>query len=194
MYAYIKGVVAYKDAERAVIEAGGIGYEISMSVHALTELPEPGRSAQVWTHLQVREDGWSLFGFASPGEKEMFIKLIGVSGIGPKMALSALSSFKAPELAAHITAGDITAISTIPGIGKKTAQRIVLELQGVLKTEESAIGAPGGETAAELRDATAALESMGFTGDEVAAALKGCTEGDTSSMIRYALKNLGGRA
>ena len=194
MLAYITGTIAYKDAESAIIEAGGIGYDISMSVHALAEMPEVGSPAHVWTHLQVKEDGWALFGFAAPAEKEIFLKLIGVSGIGPKIALAALSTFKAPELAAHIAAGDVSAISTIPGIGKKTAQRIVLELQGVLSTEGVTADAAGGEIAAELRDATAALESMGFSADEVTAALKGCTAGDTSAMIRYALKNLGGNA
>lgn len=194
MLAYITGVVAYKDAERAIIEAGGIGYELSMSVHALAQLPSTGSSAHVWTHLQVKEDGWSLYGFADVGEKEMFTKLIGVSGIGPKMAISALSTFRAPELAAHIAAGDITAISTIAGIGKKTAQRIVLELQGVLKTSDTQFAQQAGADASELRDASAALESLGFTADEIAVALKGCTASDVDSIIRYALKSLGSRA
>ena len=194
MLAYIKGVLAYKDAEHAIIEAGGIGYELSMSIHALAELPSVGNPAQVWTYLHVKEDGWSLYGFSDPLEKEMFTKLIGVSGIGPKMALSALSTFRPSELGAHIAAGDVTAISTISGIGKKTAQRVVLELQGVLSASEGVLGQSGGEIAAELRDASAALESMGFSAEEITAALKGCTSSDTSGIIRYALKNLGGKA
>lgn len=194
MLAYIKGVLTYKDAERAIIEAGGIGYELSMSIHALAELPALGNPVQVWTYMHVKEDGWSLFGFSEPSEKEMFIKLIGVSGIGPKMALSALSTFRAPELAVHIAAGDVTAISSIGGVGKKTAQRIVLELQGVLSSADTGFNAVSGQDVSELKDATAALESMGFSAEEISSALKGCTAHDTSGIIRYALKNLGGGA
>ncbi len=194
MLAYIKGVLTYKDAERAIIEAGGIGYELSMSIHALAELPALGNPVQVWTYMHVKEDGWSLFGFSEPSEKEMFIKLIGVSGIGPKMALSALSTFRAPELAVHIAAGDVTAISSISGVGKKTAQRIVLELQGVLSSADTGFNAVSGQDVSELKDATAALESMGFSAEEISSALKGCTAHDTSGIIRYALKNLGGGA
>ncbi len=194
MLAYIKGVLTFKDAEHAIIEAGGIGYELAMSIHALAELPALGNPVQVWTYMHVKEDGWSLFGFSEPSEKEMFVKLIGVSGIGPKMALSALSTFRASELGAHIAAGDVTAISSISGVGKKTAQRIVLELQGVLSSASAEFGAVGVQVAAELKDATAALESMGFSSDEITSALKGCTASDTSGIIRYALKNLGGRS
>ena len=192
MLAYIKGILAFKDTETAIIEAGGIGYEISMSSHALASLPSTGSPAQVWTHLQVKDDGWSLFGFSDSAEKEMFIRLIGVSGIGPKMALAALSTYRPSELGSYIAASDITAISNVPGIGKKTAQRIVLELQGVLKAEDASAG-QSAQGSAGLRDATAALQSMGFSVEEITAALKGCSADDTSAIVRYALKNLGGR-
>lgn len=193
MLAYIKGVVAYKDAEQAIIEVGGIGYELAMSVHALASLPATGSPAQVWTYLQAKEDGIALFGFSEPKEKELFLQLIAVSGIGPRMALSALSTFKPEELVANIAAGDITAISTISGVGKKTAQRIVLELQGVLKADD-ALPAASPEVASQMRDAASALESMGFTPEEVSAALKGCAETTTSAIVRYALKHVGGAA
>ena len=106
MIAFIKGIVAYKDAESAIIEAGGIGYELAMSVHALATLPACGNPAQVWTYLHVKEDDVSLFGFSEPAERELFEKLIAVSGIGPKMAISALSTFKPADFVAHIAAGD----------------------------------------------------------------------------------------
>lgn len=194
MLAFIKGIVAYKDAEKAIIEAGGIGYGLVMSVHALAALPAAGQPAQVWTFLQVKEDGISLFGFSEPAEKKLFSKLITVSGVGPKMAISALSTFKPQELVSCIAAGDIAAISTISGVGKKTAQRIVLELQGALQADASASGAIPVARGASMQEASAALSSMGFSPEEVSNALKGCTSEDTSEIIRYALKNMGGKA
>lgn len=118
---------------KCTIEAGGIGYELAMSVHALATLPACGNPAQVWTYLHVKEDDVSLFGFSEPAERELFEKLIAVSGIGPKMAISALSTFKPADFVAHIAAGDVTAISTIPGVGKKIAQRMFSNFRGFSK-------------------------------------------------------------
>lgn len=195
MIAYVKGIIAHKDGYGVILEANGIGYEMSMSSKALGTLPAVGNTAQVWTYLHVKDDGMSLFGFCDASEKEMFVKLIGVSGIGPKMAISALSTFNPKELASAIAAGDVTRISSVPGIGKKTAQRVVLELQGILKSEADGFAAAEDSTRSDaMADASAALESMGFTSPEIAAALKGCTSEDVSAIMRYALKQLGGRA
>lgn len=194
MIAFIKGIVAYKDAEGVIIETGGIGYELAMSVHALASLPACGEPAQVWTYLAVKEDDISLFGFSEPAERELFEKLIAVSGIGPKMAISALSTFKPTDFVAAIAAGDVTAISTIPGVGKKIAQRMILELQGVLKTSESIDTLAAIEGNRSMQDAASALEGMGFSPEEVSIALKGCTESEPSAIIRYALKHMGGVA
>lgn len=195
MIAYVKGIIAHKDGCGVILEANGIGYEMSMSSKALGTLPAVGNTAQVWTYLHVKDDGISLFGFCDASEKEMFVKLIGVSGIGPKMAISALSTFNPKELASAIAAGDVTRISSVPGIGKKTAQRVVLELQGILKSEADGFAAVEDSTrSGAMADASAALESMGFTSPEIAAALKGCTSEDVSAIMRYALKQLGGRA
>lgn len=195
MIAYVKGIIARKDGYGVILEANGIGYEMSMSSKALGTLPAVGNTAQVWTYLHVKDDGMSLFGFCDAAEKAMFAKLIGVSGIGPKMAISALSTFNPKELASAIAAGDVTRISSVPGIGKKTAQRVVLELQGILKSEADQFGTAGESAkSGAMADASAALESMGFTSPEIAAALKGCTSEDVSAIMRYALKQLGGRA
>lgn len=195
MIAYVKGIIARKDGYGVILEANGIGYEMSMSSKALGTLPAVGNTAQVWTYLHVKDDGMSLFGFCDAAEKEMFAKLIGVSGIGPKVAISALSTFNPKELASAIAAGDVTRISSVPGIGKKTAQRVVLELQGILKSEADQFGTAGESAkSGAMADASAALESMGFTSPEIAAALKGCTSEDVSAIMRYALKQLGGRA
>lgn len=191
MLSYIRGTVTYKDAEGAIIEAGGIGYELSMSIHALASLSQVGATAQVWTYLSVKDDGIALFGFADPAEKNLFVKLIAVSGIGPKMALSALSTFRPAELVNCIAAGDVSAISTIPGVGKKTAQRMILDLQGILKTDAS-LDASSIDGVPHARDAIRALESMGFTAEEARASLADCTESTLDGIIRHALKHLGG--
>lgn len=192
MIAFLKGTLAYKDAESVIIETGGIGYQLAMPLHALTSLPQVGSTVQVWTYMHVKEDDISLFGFTDSTEKDLFTKLISISGVGPKMAISALSTYKPNELVAAIGAGDVTAISKIQGIGKKTAQRMILELQGLLKTDvgtENLFSEPGNEA---MHDAAAALESMGFSSQEVSEALKDCTESTTSGIIRYALKHMGG--
>lgn len=194
MIAYLKGDLVYKDGYGIQLEVGGIGYELALSSKALGALPAVGATVQVWTYLQVKEDGISLFGFASLAEKEMFERLIGVSGIGPKIALAALSTMRPQELAAVIAQGDITRIAGVPGIGKKTAQRIVLELQGVLKTEPDLFDEAAAQTGGTRSEASEALVGMGFSVQEVAGALKGCTETDVSAAIRYALKNLGGNS
>lgn len=195
MIAYLKGKVAAKNAYGAILDVGGVGYELSMSTHALAVLPGVGEQAHVWTYLQVKEDGMSLFGFADLVERELFERLIGVSGIGPKMAIAALSTFKAHALAEVIAEGDITRIATVPGIGKKTAQRVVLELQGVLKSEPTLFSAPEAPIGGAMKDASEALASMGISAEETKAALKGYdgTGEDSADIIRYVLKNLGAR-
>lgn len=192
--AYVSGTVAAKDASGAIIEAGGIGYELAMSTKALSGLPAVGAAARVWTYLQVKDDGFALFGFADVREKQLFCRLINVSGVGAKTALAALSTFDAGSLAAVIAEGDVAALSRVPGIGKKTAQRMVLELQGILKADQPAALPLEQNTA--LTDAADALQAMGFTADEVARALKdvgtaGKTAGD---IVRAALRNMGGTA
>ncbi|MGI6032153.1 MAG: Holliday junction branch migration protein RuvA [Coriobacteriales bacterium] len=190
----MKGIVASTSLYGAVIEVGGIGYELSMSSKALAELPPVGGVAQVYTYLQVKEDGLALFGFSSLRERELFSELIGVSGVGPKMALSALSTYDPSELAQAIASGDITRISKVPGIGKKRAQRIVLELKGVLEEEPAGSNGAAIAPGSAMADASQALEGMGFSADEVSQALSGCSESEPAAIIRYALKNLGGGA
>lgn len=193
MIAFVKGALEYKDAEKAIIQTAGIGYELLMSVHTLADLPSVGETAQVWTYLQVKEDGMTLFGFSDQTEKQLFLQLIGVSGIGPKIAISALSTFKPSELASLIASGDVTAVSSISGIGKKTAQRLILELQGKLDMQSADADMSDQTPSSQpMKDAARALESMGFSSIEVSAALKGCTEPDAASIVRYALMHMGG--
>lgn len=194
MIAYLSGIIAAKDAEGVVIEVGGVGYEVAMSTHALAALPAAGQAARIWTHLQVKEDAFSLFGFGDLAEKQLFCKLIEVSGVGAKTAIAALSTYTASELAANLAAGDVAAITRIPGIGKKTAQRMVLELQGILESQNAPAASANQD--AEHADAVEALQQMGFTASEVARALEGMPASgvSTSELIRKALQSIGGAA
>lgn len=193
MIAFLEGIVAAKTLTSAFINVNGVGFEVGMSQSSLSKLPTVGERTLVHTYLQVRDDGMSLFGFADQEEKALFEKLITVSGIGPKVALAALSSYTPDKLADLIAAQDIAAIQRIPGIGKKTASRIVLELKGSL---DQGIGSLFEQDEAvsnkALEGAKEALLSMGFTSAEVDLALKGAPEGGTeSSLLQYALKKLG---
>jgi Holliday junction DNA helicase RuvA len=194
MIAFLTGRVVAKRPSFALIEVGGVGYRLSMSTGSLSALPGEGERATVHTHLHVREDELSLFGFADESEKEAFEQLITVSGVGPKVALATLSALSPEVLAGAVAAEDVALISSVPGIGKKTAQRIILDLAdrlGALGTSGSPGLATGaGAAAAEARDA---LQSMGFSAAEIAVALKGAPEGaDVQTVLQWALRRLGG--
>lgn len=200
MIAFLKGTLAGKTATIAYIEVNGVGFAVGMSQASLSKLPELGGPVQVHTYLRVREDEMSLYGFLSLEEQALFEQLIGVSGIGPKVALAALSAFPSPQaLAAAIAAQDVAAVQRIPGVGKKTASRIILELKGSLDHGlDQLFGADGSPAAraaasgAELAGAREALLSMGFTPAEVDLSLKGAAEdADTEALLKYALKRLG---
>ena len=190
MIAFVSGTLAYKGPDSCIVDTGGIGYEMGMSATSLAALPDVGARVSVYTHLQVRDDGISLFGFATMEEKALFGQLIGVSTVGPKMALAALSTYSAQALSGAIMAGDVDAISRIPGIGKKKASRIVLELQGILAAPASADAQQPSNSAA--RAAVEDLLAMGFTSAEADLALKGAPEGASEAqLLQYALKRLG---
>jgi Holliday junction DNA helicase RuvA len=194
MISYLKGRLTERLDQGVVIEVAGVGFGLIMSVRSSALLGELGSAVTVHTLLQLRDDGAALYGFASLDEKTLFEKLITVSGVGPKVALSALSAFQPSELTQVISDEDITRISSIPGIGKKTAQRIVLELKGVLALDEQlGEGSASCDTHDGRKDTQDALLSMGFTLGEVQAALKGYEgTGDTAALLQYALKRLGG--
>ena len=188
MIAYIRGMLAHKGIDSCIVEANGVGYALGMSSNSLASLPEAGAEVQVFTYLQTSDAGISLYGFASQEEKDMFEQLITVSSVGPKMALAALSTFAPSALSSAIMASDVDAISRIPGIGKKKASRIVLELQGTLAKAAETGPAAGGVLAQVMED----LLAMGFTSAEADLAVKGAAEGATEAeLLQYALKRLG---
>ena len=192
MIAFLAGTLAGKSADVAYIECNGVGFEVGMSANSLAKMPEVGSRVQVYTYLQVREDAMTLFGFASAEEKALFEKLIGVSGVGPKMALAALSTFGPQALVDAIMAEDAALVSRIPGVGKKTAQRIILELRGTLEKSlsqgDSAATTQSGIVSTVVED----LLAMGFTQAEAELACKGMPADATEARgLQYALKRLG---
>lgn len=193
MIAFLDGTVAGKTLTGAYINVGGVGFEVGMSQSSLAKLPAAGERATVYTYLQVRDDGMALFGFLSLEEKALFEKLITVSGVGPKVALAALSSYSPDQLANLIAAQDVAAVQRIPGIGKKTASRIILELKGSLDQGIGGLFAEDEQMVSKaMEGAKEALLSMGFTTAEIELSLKGAPEGASeSALLQYALKKLG---
>lgn len=193
MIAFLCGRVAAKLSAAALIDVQGVGYQVFLSGRALSRLPDVGQEAHILTHLQMRDDGPVLFGFLSQSERELFEKLISVSSVGPKVALSILSTYDPPDVVAAITAQDLGAIQRVPGVGKKMASRIVLELKESLGSDVQA-SLPGVSTAVlDARKAAGeALLSMGFTSEETELALKGAPEEASETvLLQYALKRLG---
>lgn len=193
MIAFLDGLVAGKTPASALVNVGGVGFEVGMSASGLSKLPPAGERVTVHTYMQVRDDGVSLYGFLSLEEKALFEKLITVSGVGPKVALAALSSYGPAQLADLIAAQDVTAVQRIPGIGKKTASRIILELKGSLDAGIGGLFADeGAATGKAAEGAKEALLSMGFTTAEVDLSLKGApAEATEAALLQYALKKLG---
>lgn len=183
MIDFIKGVVVETGENNVVIEAGGIGYGLLASNNTVSRL-KTGTSALVYTFLTIREDGVTLFGFYSKQEKAMFLRLITVSGIGPKMAISILSGIGVDELAALIASGDYGRLCSIKGVGKKTAERIVLELKDSLAKEfgKSEFVAVAGGDAKMTEEAILALMSMGFSKQEASSAVSNCGAKDLKSV------------
>lgn len=193
MIAFLTGTLVSKTVDKAYIDVAGVGYEVGMSQSGLSNLPDVGTTAHVYTYLQVREDAMTLYGFIEHQEKEIFMKLISVSGIGPKVALAALSTYAPRALIAAINSQDAAAVGRIPGVGKKTASRIVLELKDAFDTPIRGVVAGDAVALAIVSSqVTEALLSMGFTEAEAEVALQDAPEqDDEGALLRYALKRLG---
>jgi holliday junction DNA helicase RuvA len=164
MISLIEGTLEEKSPTRVVLLCGGVGYELSIPLSSYDRLPDPGAVCRLRTVHHVREDAQQLFGFATEEERVMFQRLLGISGIGPKLALSALSSLSVRELTSAVVEGDIKRLSSISGIGKKVAERIVVELRDRIPEAEALAATGGGEAAGDerLRDAVLALISLGY--------------------------------
>jgi len=158
MIAFLRGRLHSKTPNRAIIDCGGVGYDATISVATFTTLPAEGAEARLHIYTHVREDQIALFGFAEPNEKRLFEKLLTISGIGPKLAITVLSGIDTDRLVTAIRAGDHATLTRIPGIGKKTAERVVLELKDKLDDMATA-------------PATASVSSMGPAADDALSAM-----------------------
>jgi Holliday junction DNA helicase RuvA len=192
MIAYLRGTLLLKTPGRVILETGGVGYDVAIPVSSFAQLGEPGGLVELYIHTHLSDDALSLFGFVTQDEKGMFLKLIGVSGIGPKLALNILSGIAPGDLEEAIRGSDLARISLIPGIGKKTALRLTMELQDKLEAKEKLLSAKGSP---EKEDLLSALQNMGFRRkeaeravDQTIAASKPGTEFE--KLLRDCLKRL----
>jgi holliday junction DNA helicase RuvA len=187
MISFLDGEVLDKGADRVVIGVGGVGYEVLVPTSVIASLPPIGKPARVHTRMVVREDSITLYGFAQTEQRSLFDLLTGVTGVGPKVALAFLSVLKPAALTRAIVNGDAAALTIVPGVGKKVAQRVVLDLREKLGGEGEL---PSEGPLADVRDA---LLSLGLTAAEAAEALRG-VEADgrpADDLLREALQKVG---
>ncbi|MEA4969158.1 MAG: Holliday junction branch migration protein RuvA [Candidatus Pelethousia sp.] len=191
MFAHIRGIVEELAPDRAVVEAGGVGYELQCSTATLKAL-QTGAMAKLYVHFHLAQDAVSLYGFASTQERAMFRRLIGVTRVGPKLALAVLSHLSVSDIAAAILTENDAALSRVPGMGKKTAARLLLELKEKVSADMGAAGALGGGVSLDMRaEATAALVALGYDGvvaGRAVAAAPACER--VEDMITAALRSL----
>lgn len=192
MISRLTGKLVEKNPPQIVIDVNGVGYEADVSMQTFYNLPPVGESVQLFTQLIIREDAHLLFGFATAEERKTFRQLIKVGGIGAKTALGILSAMTADELARAVVEEDVKRLSSAPGIGKKTAERMVLELRGKLIAHTVTDGLFAAAPAAdETEDIVSTLLALGYSEREAKAAVKGVPKGtDVGEGVRLALKNL----
>jgi len=195
LIARLSGTLVESRPDRVVLDVNGVGYDVAIPLGTFAALPAPGGRATLHIHTVVREDAFLLFGFATPSEKAVFEKLISVSGVGPKVALTVLSGLPVPELVSAIATQNARRLATIPGIGKKLAERLGLELKEKMAdlglAAAPSLAAPLGSAA---EDAIAALKNLGYKAAQaeaaVAAAVKEVSDSDLSALLQAALKGL----
>ncbi len=199
MYSYISGTLEEVRQDCVVVDNNGIGYQILVPLRIYDELPQVGSQVKIYTYLHVREDALQLFGFSSPDEIAMFRLLIAVSGIGPKGALALLSTYSASEIRFAVISADDTLISRAPGIGKKTAQRLIIELKDKVSLEDvedfagTAEPVSCGGNSEVKRETMEALVALGYSSSEASGVLSGIeiTEDDSvEAVLRKALQNM----
>ena len=202
MIAYVKGTVEYIEEDNVVIDVGGIGYNVKVSADTAARMPGVGEQTKLYTYMNVREDAVSLFGFFSRDDLAVFRQCITVSGIGPKGALAILSTLNADSLRFAILSGDAKAISKAPGIGIKTAERLILELRGKIRAEDTLIAKDMADYSgasnvaadtAQKREAVEALVSLGYGQAEALKAvnaIEGIEEMDSGAVLKAALKKM----
>lgn len=197
MIGYLRGRIVRKTPEGLVLDVGGVGYVLAVSLSTYADLPGEGRDVELFVHTHVREDAISLFGFFTEDEKRVFSRLIAVAGVGPKVALAVLSGARPEQLRSAVAQGDSKGLTRIPGIGKKIAERIVLELRDKLGPPGSPLGMPGGEPlGAAAADVASALANLGYRRSDAEAAVAASEKelGEDpkfEALLRHALARLG---
>ena len=190
MIARLRGTLVGRSPEGITLDVGGIGHEVLTTPRTQADLPGIGEELVIHTHLHVREDALTLFGFVSEGERNLFRVLITASGVGPKVALAILGALNVTEVRRAIVAEDFDALTVVPGVGKRSAQKLVLELKPKLEGEEAEV-VMGTGTGAQLRQA---LEGLGYSTTEIRDALAASDPGQpVAEQIRIALQGLGRR-
>ena len=196
MFAFLNGIIEYKGENLAIVNCGGVGFELNVSDTTIFELPEVGNNAKIYTYMAVREDAITLFGFATMEEKSAFLKLINVSGIGGKMAIAILSSMPVSDLIDAIVTENVKLLSSIKGLGKKTAERLVVELKNSFDDLQLSLLKPANTSSVvsttAVDEAIDTLVAMGLTRYDATQVVKNvATINDkTEDIIKKSLKNL----
>lgn len=195
MIARISGILDSKSPNEITVDVGGVGYQIFIPVSVFYRLPEPGEKVRLFIHTHLREDALQLFGFLAPEEKQVFLLLNGVAGIGPKLAVTILSGIPADDLARALKEGDQARLLSIPGVGKKLAERMVVELRDkavALPPADQAVSAANGGSEVS-RDAISALVNLGYRRNDAEKAIREIThnkEGTLADVLKEALRRL----
>jgi Holliday junction DNA helicase RuvA len=183
----LRGTLVVVGATGVVIDVGGVGYEVALTAAALGDLPPIGEEAVIHTHLHVREDQMSLFGFTSLDQRDLFRLLIGVSGVGPKVAMAILGTMTTDDLRRAVATDDVAALTAVPGIGKRSAQKLLLELRPRLELSDAVVGSSGA-----MAETRAALEGLGYQPDEIRAAMRELSADlPVEELLRRSLQQLG---
>ena len=191
MIGQLRGTLIEKNPPQVMVDVSGVGYELDVPMSTFCNLPAEGSAVTLFTHLVVREDAELLYGFATKAEQSAFRTLIRISGVGPRIALAVLSGMTTEQLADAIEKGETGLLTRVPGIGKKTAERLILELKGKLAGTGAAPAAPAGAPGSSRADVAAALIALGYSDREAQAAAKRVPEdASVSDGIRLALKSL----
>jgi Holliday junction DNA helicase RuvA len=191
---FIEGMLAEKLEDGAVIDKGGVGLTLYLSTTTLQGLPPVGKKVRLCSYLHVKEDLLQLYGFRDRRERDIFLKLIAVTGIGPRAAVAVLSAYDADTFVRIVASEDLEAITAVSGVGKKSGQRIIMELKDKLAPLVGEIGAAVGQDGGDLaREARQALSGLGYSSSEIRRALEGYSDDEprVENMIKYALKRLG---
>lgn len=190
MIGRLRGMLVTKHAERVVLDVAGVGYEIAVTPRALVDLPGVGEEAVIHTHLHVREDVLAVYGFPDEDQRDVFRLLLGVSGVGPKVALAILGTFTVTELRRAVVTEDADALTLVPGIGKRSAQKLMLELRPKMDLPDAELPSSG-SAVAEVRDA---LEGLGYQAAEIRDAMRSLpADLAVEDMLRATLQELGRR-